>query len=75
MINIIYYFIYNFDFQCKSKATIMLNSMLPLVGIMNIIKINQYQTHLKNYNGYRMWFNGLNYTKTFSFHVEKYDEI
>jgi hypothetical protein len=53
----------------------MLNSMLPLVGIMNIIKINQYQTHLKNYNGYRMWFNGLNYTKTFSFHMEKYDEI
>jgi len=48
---------------------------VTLVGIMNIIKINQYQTHLKNYNGYRMWFNGLNYTKTFSFHMEKYDEI
>ncbi len=33
-------FICNFDFQYKPKATIMLNSMLPLVRIMNIMKTN-----------------------------------
>jgi len=37
-------FVY-FNFQYKSKATIMLNLVLPLVGIMNIVKINQYQIH------------------------------
>jgi len=41
----IYLFV-NFHFQYKPKANIMLNSMLPLVGIMKITKImriNQYQ--------------------------------
>jgi hypothetical protein len=38
----------------------MLNSMLLLVGIMNIMKTNQYQIHLQMY-GYRMWFNDLKY--------------
>jgi hypothetical protein len=38
-----YYFIFNFDFQYKPKVIIMLNSMLPLVRIMNTMKINQYK--------------------------------
>jgi hypothetical protein len=38
-----YWFICKFDFQYKSKATIMLYLVLPLVGIMKIMKINQYQ--------------------------------
>jgi hypothetical protein len=42
----------NFHFQYKPKATIMLNSMLPLVGIMKIteiMRINQYEIHENNY--------------------------
>jgi hypothetical protein len=35
-------FICNFDFQYKPKGTIMINIMLQLVGIVNIMKINQY---------------------------------
>jgi len=38
-----YWFICKFDFQYKPKGTNMLNLLLPLVGIMNIMKINQYQ--------------------------------
>ncbi len=33
--------------------------MSLLVGIMNIMKINQYQIHQEMY-GCRVWFNGLN---------------
>jgi hypothetical protein len=33
-----------FYFQYKSKATII----LPLVGVLNIMKNNQYQIHLWN---------------------------
>jgi hypothetical protein len=40
-----YWFIYNFDFQYKPKIAIVLNSMLPLVGIMNIMKVNQCQIY------------------------------
>jgi hypothetical protein len=40
-----YWFIYNFDFQYKPKTAIILNSMLPFVGIMNIMKINQCQIY------------------------------
>ncbi len=41
----------------------MLNLVLPLVGLMNIMKINQYQIHWGMY-GYRMEFTGLKYIKT-----------
>jgi hypothetical protein len=61
-----YWFIYNFDLQYKPKIAIVLNSMLPLVGIMNILKINQCQIYFKMY-GYKMWFNNLKYTKTCCF--------
>jgi hypothetical protein len=50
----------------------MLNLLVPLVGIMNIMKINQYQNPIKNIYGCRMWFNGLKYTKTcYSFHLKQ----
>jgi hypothetical protein len=39
----------------------MLNLVLSLVGVMNNMKINQYQIHQIIY-GYRMWFNVFNYT-------------
>jgi hypothetical protein len=67
----------NFNFQYKPKATIMLNSMLPLVGNMKITKImriNQYQIQESNY-GCRVWFSGLKYTKTCSFHMKQNIEI
>jgi len=48
----------------------MLNLVLPLVGVMNIIKINQWKIHLKMY-GYKVWFNGLKYTKTCSFPMKQ----
>jgi len=35
----------NLIFHTHKTFTIMLNSMLLLVGIMNIMKINQYQIH------------------------------
>jgi hypothetical protein len=45
-------------FQVWAKAIIMFNLMLPLVEVMNIMKINQYQIHYKMY-GYRAWFNDI----------------
>jgi hypothetical protein len=45
MINVNLLYFFNFDFQYKPKTTIVLNSMLPLVGVMNIMKINQYQIY------------------------------
>ncbi len=36
-----------FDFQYKPKATNMLSLLLSLVGIMKIMKINQYQIQWK----------------------------
>jgi hypothetical protein len=53
----------------------MLNSML--VGIMKIteiMKISQYQIQENNY-GCGVWFSGLKYTKTCSFHMKKNVEI
>jgi hypothetical protein len=67
----------NFHFQYKQKATIMLNSILPLVGIVKIteiMKINKYQIQENNY-GCRVWFSGLKYTKTRSFHMKQNVEI
>jgi hypothetical protein len=69
-----YWFICNYDVQYKPKAIIMLNLVLPLVGIMNIVKINQYQIHYNIY-GYRLWFNGFKYTKVCSFHMKQNNEI
>jgi hypothetical protein len=37
-------FIYYFQYKQKAIC-IMLNLMLPLVGVVNIMKINQYQIH------------------------------
>jgi hypothetical protein len=47
----------------KSKATITLNSMLQIVGIMNIMKINEHKINQRIYE-YRIWFNDLKYIKT-----------
>jgi hypothetical protein len=48
-----YWFIYNFDLQHKPKTAIILNSILPLVGIMNIMKINV--KFIKKMYGYKVW--------------------
>jgi hypothetical protein len=72
----IYLFV-NFHFQYKPKANIMLNSMLPLVGIMKITKIMriiQYQIQEKTF-GCKVWFSGLKYTKTCFFHMKQNVEI
>jgi hypothetical protein len=41
----------------------MLTLVLPLVGIMNIMNINQCQIHNGMY-GYKVWFNGFKCNKT-----------
>jgi hypothetical protein len=41
-------YIFNFDFQYKPKTTIILNSMLSLVGIMNIMQFNSISNPLKS---------------------------
>jgi hypothetical protein len=48
----------------------MLNLVLPVVGIMNIMNINQYQIHYGMY-GYNVWFNGFKCTKTNFFKIIK----
>ncbi len=35
------------------------NSMLPFMGVVNIMKIKQGKIHERMY-GYKVWFNGLN---------------
>ncbi len=50
----------------KSKSTITLNSMLRIVGIMNIMKINEHKINQRIYEC-KIWFNGLKYIKTCSF--------
>jgi len=50
----------------KSKATITLNSMFQIVGIMNIMKINERKINQRIYEC-RIWFNDLKYIKTCCF--------
>jgi hypothetical protein len=64
-----------FLFAIETKVTIVLNSMLPLVGIMNIMKINWYEIYWAMYHGNKVWFNGLEYTKTCSIDLKQNVEI
>jgi hypothetical protein len=53
---------------------IMLNFVLPLIGIMNIMKINQYEIHKKCMD-IKLWFIRLKHTKTWSSFHMKHVEI
>jgi hypothetical protein len=47
-----------------------------LVEIMNNIKIYQYQIYYGMHYGYKVWFNGFEYTKTCCFvHLKQNGEI
>jgi hypothetical protein len=60
-------------FWCDMKK---LKKKKTLVEIMNNIKIYQYQIYYGMHYGYKVWFNGFEYTKTCCFvHLKQNGEI